>query len=575
MPSIKSIRTIAIFVLLLTARFAMAHVLPKDSGCIELGDRPSLMVKLVGHYSNTAKPKSLSLSNLQRLSQIADVQLTSTTPMALGMFVITFKPTPSFNGCYPKDYLDNIKKQMITAHEASYVAPNALTALDDPTPQRKKQSLPTLTPPGFDSIKQWDLSSNQQVGGTNAISAWDITTGSKKAVVAVLDTGVLENTSLSPNLLTDDAASFFNGGSIAANANAQCPSCGGADHGTHVAGTVASSGNGAYGQHMYGLNYEGRVLPVNIFSKFSASECEGVTGQNKPCLLAILSDVLDAQDWLSGTPYAGLPAAPKVVIINMSISGQTSCDTPMQEMRNRLYNQNIAVVVAAGNSNTDVDTDNNCTKQVVVAATGPTNKKAFYSSWGNAVTISAPGGDMGLSGANTGILSTVEDGYGQQQGTSMASPHVAGVLGLEFAANPGLTAAQAYTALKMDPRPLAVGEGTRSCASPRACGVGIVNAYAAVKTAAQYMAPVLTTAVRNPLKLSQAWVAYTDAGSVFTGRQLSSPELPDTTVTYDAANKRFVIDNIQTAKSTKFTIVAKNGNATGTSNTITLPGILQ
>jgi serine protease len=140
------------------------------------------------------------------------------------------------------------------------------------------------------------------------------------------------------------------------------------------------------------------------------------------------------------------------------------------------------VVVAAGNSNESASLHSpaNCANVVTVAATGRTGGRAYYSNYGTMIDVAAPGGDQSSGSAN-GVLSTLNDGYSTPgndsysyyQGTSMATPHVAGVAALMLARNPSLTPDEVEVLLKTTARPL-----PRTCSV--GCGKGIVSASAAV-----------------------------------------------------------------------------------------------
>ena len=128
---------------------------------------------------------------------------------------------------------------------------------------------------------------------------------------------------------------------------------------------------------------------------------------------------------------------------------------------------------------------------VTVASVGRTGARAYYSNTGTVVDIAAPGGDM-RSASTDGILSTLNtgssapgaDSYAYYQGTSMATPHVAGVAALMLAVKPTLTPDQVETLLKQSVKAFPV-----ACSG---CGTGIVNAAAAVSAAQAFVAPVAT-----------------------------------------------------------------------------------
>jgi len=142
------------------------------------------------------------------------------------------------------------------------------------------------------------------------------------------------------------------------------------------------------------------------------------------------------------------------------------------------------VVVSAGNSNDDAAdySPAGCAGVITVAAVNRRGGKAYYSNYGAKVTVAAPGGEM-LFGSADGVLSTLNggattpgvDSYEYYQGTSMAAPHVAGVVALMLSKNPSLTPDNVAAKLKGTARPFPA-----PCAQ---CGAGIVNARAAVDAA--------------------------------------------------------------------------------------------
>jgi serine protease len=156
----------------------------------------------------------------------------------------------------------------------------------------------------------------------------------------------------------------------------------------------------------------------------------------------------------------------------------------MQNAINTARSRGTVVVVAAGNENRNAQNSSpaNCSGTVVVAATNRNGGRAFYSNFGSVVDVAAPGGAMNVN-AGDGVASTLNSGtttpgadsYAYYQGTSMATPHVAGIAALMLSANPALTPAQVETGLRNTTRAFPA-----TCSQ---CGTGIVNARAAVLAA--------------------------------------------------------------------------------------------
>jgi hypothetical protein len=140
------------------------------------------------------------------------------------------------------------------------------------------------------------------------------------------------------------------------------------------------------------------------------------------------------------------------------------------------------VVVAAGNDLADASdtTPANCDGVITVAATDESGDLALYSNYGSTVEISAPGGGFFagvLSTSNAGTTSPALDSYVYHIGTSMAAPHVSGVVSLMLSRNPYLTPHQVLQIIQRTARPFP-SDGLCDLFFP--CGSGIINAGPAV-----------------------------------------------------------------------------------------------
>ncbi|WP_276309422.1 S8 family serine peptidase [Ahniella affigens] len=343
-----------------------------------------------------------------------------------------------------------------------------------------------LTPNDTRYAEQWHYKTSAV--GANVASAWDKNTGAG-VVVAVVDSGKLSHSDLNANLLAgyDFVASTTtgNGGSGDGNGRDSDPTdAANVKHGNHVAGTIAAVTNNSAG--VAGVAFSAKVVPIRVLGN-------GGYGAT--------SDIADGIIWASGGTVSGVPAnANPAEVINLSLGGAGSCSATYQNAVTTATNNGSIVVVASGNSNMNVSgfTPANCTNAIAVAASDLNGNRAWYSNYGTGIHITAPGGEtcspsveflaLGESTtgkctqnhASNGVLSTTTSGtYEFYQGTSMASPHVAGIVALiqSVSATPK-TVAQIKTLLSSTARPIT------SAKCPGGCGPGLIDANAAV-TAAQ------------------------------------------------------------------------------------------
>lgn len=343
---------------------------------------------------------------------------------------------------------------------------------------------PLMVPNDTRYSDQWDLF--DPTGGLNVQGAWDKATGSG-VYVAVLDTGYRPHADVAANIvggydMINDTAVANDGNGRDSDAKdpgdwVKAGECGNgypeADensswHGTHVAGTIAAVTNNNLG--IAGIAYNAKVVPVRVLGK-----CGGYT-----------SDIADGMVWASGASVSGLPTNPyPAKVINLSLGGAGACDTTTQNAINTARARGTVFVIAAGNDNTNVSNANpaNCSGVIAIAATNKQGGRAYYSNYGSLIDVAAPGGAQSYANDPNGTLSTLNDGattpgndtYVYYQGTSMATPHVAGVAALMLSANPSLTPDQVESLLKSSARAFPA-----TCSQ---CGAGIVDATAAVNAA--------------------------------------------------------------------------------------------
>ncbi|MFH1141862.1 MAG: S8 family serine peptidase [Chloroflexota bacterium] len=245
---------------------------------------------------------------------------------------------------------------------------------------------------------QWNMAKIQ------APQAWDITTGNPSIKIAILDTGIDQDhvdLPLGSKIVTNQM-NFTNSDTVDDRYG----------HGTHVAGIAAASTNNGVG--VAGVGYNSSLMNVKVLGDSGSGPLSGVA---------------------AGIVWAADNGAK---VINMSL-GATMGEQTLEDAVNYAWGKGVVLVAAAGNFNSTVDVyparyDN----VIAVAATDPSDARASFSSYGPWVDVAAPG---------VGIFSTLPNqqnqqggvNYGTLSGTSMSSPHVAGLAGLLWASQWGTT----------------------------------------------------------------------------------------------------------------------------------------
>ncbi len=314
-------------------------------------------------------------------------------------------------------------------------------------------------------------------------AAWDLTTGSSAIRIAILDTGRTTHPDQSAkwvpaveydavtedgNALTDPATTWR--------------------HGSHVAGIAGGASNNS--QSSAGVCWNCQLLNVKVALGNSVSTAAAIRGI-----------------------YWAVENSAHVINMSFEANGLPCSHADMTGMRDAVAfatARNVTVVAAAGNqgANAANTVPASCPGAIAVAATDRNNVLAQYSNRG-AVTLAAPGGAATLVsgpkgpqigpdayGAGIGCPADPASSFGTSvqgafanwttsnnghcgrylSGTSMAAPHVAGVVGLMLTRNPSLTPAQIRQILQTTAQPLP------GCAGN--CGAGLLNALGAVQQAA-------------------------------------------------------------------------------------------
>jgi serine protease len=412
--------------------------------------------------SNMGLTSKMSVSQMNTLNQRAGASLKHVRRLANGAQLLKVNNSSSI------DQVNNVVSALNNDVNVEYA-------------EVDKKMYPMMVPNDSRYNEQWQY--YESTGGINLPTAWDTAQGSG-VVVAVIDTGYRPHNDLAANILPgydmisdttvsqdgdgrDSDASDEGDWSPAGACYTDSPATNSSWHGTHVSGTIAAVTNNSNG--VAGVAYNAKVLPVRVLGR-----CGGYT-----------SDIADGMIWAAGGSVSGVPANPyPAQVLNLSLGGSGSCSITTQNAINTARSLGATVVVAAGNSNTDASSSNpaNCNGVITVAATSRAGGRAYYSNYGSVVDIAAPGGDFStgsadgiLSTLNSGTTSPSADSYAFYQGTSMATPHIAGVAALLYEVDPTITPDEVESTLTSTARSFP--------ATCNQCGAGIVDASAAVDAA--------------------------------------------------------------------------------------------
>ncbi len=291
-------------------------------------------------------------------------------------------------------------------------------------------------PSDYDPRELWGLARMQ------APAAWNVTSGSANLVVGIIDSGldrthpdlaanVWRNAGEISNGLDDDGNGLVDdlyGWDFADNDNDSSDQQG---HGTHVAGIIGAVGNN--GDGVTGVNWNVKLLGIRAGNQTLAT-----------------SSVIQALDYLTSRRNAGEP----IVAVNHSYTS-TSFNTLQRDAMQRASTAGMLMVTAAGNDRLNLDAGNNMRypagynvpNLVAVGASNLNDELTDFSNWGSTtVHLAAPG---------MGIVSTLPgSAYGPRDGTSMASPLVAGAAALLRASEPSLNATALRARLLTSVRPV-------------------------------------------------------------------------------------------------------------------------
>jgi serine protease len=290
-----------------------------------------------------------------------------------------------------------------------------------------------LVPSDPEFSELWGLNNTGQGGGVldadiDALESWDITTGSREVVIAVIDGGVdythpdlVDNMWQNPGEIAGDGIDNDGNGYVddiygidTANGDTDPMDLGG--HGTHVAGTIGAVGNNSIG--VVGVNHEVTIIACKFLDAGTGST----------------AGAIECINYLTGLKNNGV----NIKASNNSWGGG-GFSQALQDSITVSGEADILFIAAAGNAAADNDSapaypasyDNDII--VSVASTTRTDDGSGFSSYGlETVDLAAPGSDI--------VSTYLDNGYASLSGTSMASPHVTGAAALAWSINPELSA---------------------------------------------------------------------------------------------------------------------------------------
>ena len=301
----------------------------------------------------------------------------------------------------------------------------------------------------------------------NVLPVWkSYTTGSKDVIVAVVDGGVdYTHEDLAANMWENPKQRGTCGRNfVRGDFNVTADS-----HGTHVAGTVAAVNNNGKGVcGVAGGDAAKKVAGVRIMS---CQIFEGDKDADGAAAIKWACDngaVIAQNSWGYTVPMSipsSLEAAIKYFVDNAGTAASGAQTGPIK---------GGIVVFAAGNENSIQPHGTNSQYAIVVSSVGADYRRAYYSNYGSWVSIAAPGGDAKKGNQ---VLSTLPGNkYGYYQGTSMACPHVSGVVALavSYLKGTGVTAAQIKERILKNTTSISSFNPTFDM------GKGLVNCYKAI-----------------------------------------------------------------------------------------------
>ena len=350
-----------------------------------------------------------------------------------------------------------------------------------------------LTPndPYYSSSGSWGQSFPDLWGirKIQSASAWDLTSGSTAVIVAVIDTGIDYNhPDLKDNILRDAQGKVVGYDFV----NNDADPIDDMGHGTHCAGTIGAVGNNALG--VVGVNWKVKIMPVKFLDS-------GGSGYD--------SGAADSIIW-------AVDHGARVLSNSWGGSGYSRV---LAEAITYAYDKGTVFVAAAGNDNQDASgfVPASDPHAITVSAFDYLDLKAFFSNYGLKIDVAAPGVDVlslkASAGSMCGTSRTVGTNYCYVSGTSMATPHVAGLAALILAKNPSFTNEQVRQAIR---------KGADDVSTPGLdiySGFGRINSFKSLQVVSPLAVKIgsFSRNINNPKLLE---IKGTAAGPNFSGYEL-------------------------------------------------------
>lgn len=470
--------------------------------------------------------------------------------------------TPGLDNIY---LLNSDSGTNIPAMEAEYSANDAVEYAE---PNYVVKAMMSPTDPYYSSSGSWGQSYDDLWGlkKIQVEKAWDISQG-EGVVVAVVDSGIdYTHEDIADNIWKNSAETAGNGVDDDGNgyvddvkgydfANSDSDPMDDHGHGTHVAGTIAASGNNSKG--IIGVAYKAKVMAIKGLDK---------KGSGYDSNLA------------QALRYAADKGAD---IINNSWGGAGNSST-IEEAINYAYSKGCVIIAAAGNSNDDASGFHpaGLNNVITVASTDHNDTKSDFSNYGVKIDVSAPGGDsedsndtaqrfrniLSLRSQDTDLSKDgrgiVGNNYYRARGTSMAAPHASAVAALVIAKNSAFTNEEIRQIIRRS------SDDIDNSGFDINTGHGRINAYNALQIDSVCIAKIISPG-SNTLHTGSIEIEGTASGSDFQSYTLEYAEsITGAWAKIDSSNYSQVSNNILGAFTPsktgqyyiKLTVTDKNNN---------------